>query len=321
MKDLISVIVPVYNVEKYLNRCIESIVQQTYTNLEIILVDDGSPDNCPQICDEWAQKDTRIRVIHQANGGGGKARNVGIDLATGEFITFVDSDDYISTNMYEVLLEKFDEDVDIVECDYQDAYDDNVKFDNISKDERGFSAEDAMHENISDTIFRQLIWNKMYRRGVVEGIKFPIGKKIDDEFWTYQVIGRARKLVRINQILYAYRQQRDSVMHSLDATQRLQAVEAKIQRHRYICDKMPKLIRYSIRDLWFTCIYQGQLTLRTERYDKRKENITILQEILRQYPIRRIQMDISASDKLWLYMASISLKMVCNMRNLLKIGL
>ena len=101
MNDLISVIVPVYNVEKYLNKCIESIVNQTYTNLEIILVDDGSPDNCPNICDEWAKKDSRIKVIHQRNSGGGAARNIGLDNANGSMISFIDSDDFISTDMYE----------------------------------------------------------------------------------------------------------------------------------------------------------------------------------------------------------------------------
>ena len=100
----ISVIVPVYKVEKYLDKCVESIVNQTYKNLEIILVDDGSPDNCPAMCDEWAEKDERIRVIHKENGGLADARNAGMDIATGDYIGFVDSDDWIEPNMYEVLL-------------------------------------------------------------------------------------------------------------------------------------------------------------------------------------------------------------------------
>ena len=102
-EELISVIVPVYKVEKYLNKCVQSIIQQTYTNLEIILVDDGSPDNCPQMCDEWAKKDSRIVVIHKKNGGLSDARNAGIAVAKGKYIGFVDSDDYIESTMYEDL--------------------------------------------------------------------------------------------------------------------------------------------------------------------------------------------------------------------------
>ena len=102
---MISVIVPVYNVEKYLDNCVESIVNQTYKDLEIILVDDGSPDNCPAMCDEWAKKDSRIRVIHKENGGVSSARNIGLDNVTGEYIGFVDSDDYLESNMYELLLQ------------------------------------------------------------------------------------------------------------------------------------------------------------------------------------------------------------------------
>ena len=104
MGELISVIIPIYNVEAYLDECIASVIAQTYSNLEIILVDDGSPDNCPQMCDEWAAKDSRIRVIHKENGGLSDARNAGIDIATGEYIAFVDSDDWIVPEMYEKML-------------------------------------------------------------------------------------------------------------------------------------------------------------------------------------------------------------------------
>ena len=101
---LISVIVPIYNVEKYLDRCVDSIINQTYKNLEIILVDDGSPDNCPQMCDDYAKKDSRIKVVHKENGGLSDARNVGMEVATGEYVSFIDSDDYISLDCYETVL-------------------------------------------------------------------------------------------------------------------------------------------------------------------------------------------------------------------------
>ena len=117
MNYLISVIVPVYKAEKYLNQCIESIVSQTYQNLQIILVDDGSPDNCPAICDDWAKKDRRIVVIHKENGGQSSARNVGLDIARGEYVGFVDADDFIDHDMYEILLHSLvSTNVDIVCC-------------------------------------------------------------------------------------------------------------------------------------------------------------------------------------------------------------
>ena len=123
MSDKISVIVPVYKVEKYLNRCVQSIASQTYENLEIILVDDGSPDNCGVLCDEWVQKDSRIKVVHKENGGLSSARNAGVAVATGAYVGFVDSDDYIHPQMYEKLYEALVEngaDISICGCDYVD---------------------------------------------------------------------------------------------------------------------------------------------------------------------------------------------------------
>ena len=111
MEDLISVVVPIYNVENYIKKCVDSILSQTYKNLEIILVDDGSPDNCPQICDEYAQKDNRIKVIHKENGGLSDARNAGIDISKGKFITFIDSDDYIEKDYVEVLYNSIKESI------------------------------------------------------------------------------------------------------------------------------------------------------------------------------------------------------------------
>ena len=122
---LISVIVPIYNVEEYLNRCVESIVNQTYQKLEIILVDDGSPDNCPRMCDDWAKKDSRIKVIHKENGGLSDARNAGMKITTGEYISFIDSDDYIETCMIEILYEAIKKyDCDIASCRVRIVMDD-----------------------------------------------------------------------------------------------------------------------------------------------------------------------------------------------------
>ena len=321
--EIISVIVPVFNVDSFLNRCIRSIVQQKYTALEIILVDDGSTDKSPQICDEWAKKDKRIKVIHTKNGGGGKARNIALDIAKGEFIGFVDSDDYIASDFYKHLMNLFTDEIDIAECSYLETEEDNVEFlDSDSGKIMKYTAAEAMKENIQDHFFRQLIWNKLYRRNVIADIKFPEDKKIDDEFWTYQVIGNARALIRSNAKLYAYRQQEKSVMHSLKPDKRLQALEAKIKRHEYVCHYFPELFSKSLNNLWFSCIYQGQFILRFMKGQERRELLIYIKKILNKYPmVAYSKSGIGPQEKLWLNMAEFSFLFTCILRNILKIGL
>ena len=319
---LISVIVPVYKVEQYLDKCVNSIINQTYPNIEVILVDDGSPDRCPEMCDEWRKKDNRIRVIHQSNSGAGNARNSALDVAQGEFVIFVDSDDYISPIMIEFLYHQFEEGVDVVECGYILATDNDVLFDGMKKayDTELFTAQAAVEENIKDCIFRQLIWNKMYRRSVIGAIRFPEGKKIDDEFWTYRVLGNSQKLVFTNKILYAYRQQEGSVMHLLDAKRRLEAIEAKIQRHEYICKEMPELEEVSLGNIWGTCIYQGQLAIRTLNGVERTKILAFLNNVLKQYSIKHKKLQLPMKQKIWLKLARFSFVGVCRLKNILKVG-
>lgn len=317
--ELISVIVPVYRVEAYLDKCISSIAGQTYTNLEIILVDDGSPDRSGGICDAWAAKDSRIRVIRQANAGGGAARNAALDIANGEMIAFVDSDDYLAPDMFEHLHNLLAQGADIAECGHADVFDDNALFDHGDGSVRTYTVREAMAEHIRDRIFRQLIWNKLYRREVVGEIRFPVGKKIDDEFFTYRVLGNAKTLIRSEKVCYAYRQQESSVMHSMGAQKRLQAVEAKVQRHEYIEKNFPDLTCLSSKDLWFTCIYQGQLSLREMKREDADRTMKYLRCILGEHPYNLTRCTVK--EKVWLSMARISLQGVCKLRNALRIGM
>ena len=316
--DLISIIVPVYKVEKYLDKCVQSIVDQTYKNLEIILVDDGSPDHCGAMCDAWAAKDSRIKVIHQENQGGGPARNAGLDIAQGAFIGFVDSDDYIAPQMYEHLHSLFTTDVDLVECEYLEVTEDDAVFYLSNQNVSIFSSTEAMREHIRDHFFSQLLWNKLYRRNVTENIRFPSGTGIDDEFWTYRVIGNTRKLVHSSQIMYAYRQQSQSVMHTLNTQRRIRAVEAKRQRHDYIVVKFPELVDMSLKSLWFTGLYQGQFAFR-EATEEAKQAVEGLAKMLRGYSALKVQG--SWKERGWLLLAHISFKNTCRLRNWLKIGL
>lgn len=319
MSDLISIIVPVYNVEKYLDRCIQSIVEQTYRNLEIILVDDGSTDGSEKICDSWAVKDNRIRVIRQNNMGGGAARNAALDVAKGDFIAFVDSDDYISADMYEYLYSLLEKGFDIAECSYVQVNGDSETFGQGKEELIACDAEEAMRYHIQDTIFRQVIWNKLYRRSVIEDIRFPVGTKIDDEYFTYRVIGDSSRLIHSEKVCYAYRQHGASVMHSVSLNRCLQSIESRYNRYNYIKEKFPQLKDYCLNNLWGTCIYQLQLgNLKLDKEDRKAlyayvKNVTSKKTISLK--------DVSVKEKIWLIMAKISLPLTCWVRNKLGIGL
>ena len=162
---LVSVIVPIYNTEKYLDRCIKSIVNQTYKNLEIILVDDGSPDNCPSICDNWARIDSRINVIHQKNSGVSAARNAALDLASGEYIGFVDSDDFIEPDMYSLLVQKsVDTDAGCASCGFVFDYIDGRDSVLIKSEDFVLNGEDILKNYIADKLIRPETANKIYKK-------------------------------------------------------------------------------------------------------------------------------------------------------------
>lgn len=260
MKELplISVIVPVYGVEQYLDQCVRSIAEQTYQNLEILLVEDGSPDRSGAICDDWAEKDQRIQVIHKENGGAGLARNIGLDAAKGQLIAFVDSDDYIAPGMFRHLYDLLEQGAEIAECSYLETADDYAQFEDQNNISAIYTAEAAMQEHIRDRVFRQLIWNKLYRRETVGDIRFPVGTKIDDEFFTYQVLGNAKTLIRSERVCYAYRQQPGSIMHQRFSLRRLEGLYAKQQRLEYLKNRMPALVYEAKFDLFFSCIYAMQ---------------------------------------------------------------
>lgn len=324
MNELISVIVPVFQVDSYLDKCIQSIVNQTYCCLEIILIDDGSEDASPQICDRWAGNDSRIKVIHQKNMGGGAARNAGLRIAKGDYIAFVDSDDYISPNMYECMLSHFSEDIDIIECGYNTFATTDVEFENemSTHNPTVYTTEAAMREHIKDHFFRQLIWNKLYRRNVVEGIFFPTEKGIDDEFWTYRVLLKARKLIRIPEKLYAYRQHDTSVMHTLNVEKRIRGINAKCLRHEAIVEKFPQLKGISCKSIWFSSMYEGQLILRLLSEDESSYYIEVLKQNLSTvvWDFRTLA-EASLSERIWLMLAKLSFSMSCKVRNIMKIGL
>lgn len=213
--ELISVIVPVYNVEKYLDRCINSIVSQSYTKLEIILIDDGSTDNCPSICEKWAQSDCRVVVIKKANAGVFEARKTGINAAHGRYITFVDSDDFINVNMLQTLYELINSgDYDIAKCSYQLVYNDEIPPMNDSTVTRSYDFVNIIKNIPKDRLWS--IWGQLYKRELLESVKclqckLTVG---EDLYSNYNMWKNCSRMIVTEQKLYYYFRHDDSVMNS-----------------------------------------------------------------------------------------------------------
>ena len=247
MEPLISVIIPIFQVESFLEKCISSIITQTYDNLEIILVDDGSTDNSSAICDRFQAQDKRIKVIHQENSGLSHARNIGLKNATGDFIGFVDSDDWIEPNMYDVLLSAVQETgADIAVCNYcreietSKAIQNKIVFPKIQL----YSNETALKMLISGKKNINIcVWNKLYRSSIISTIRFPEGKICEDIQWTPQVIGNAKTVAFIDYPFYHYLYRNRSLVHDCRIiTKRLQdRIDLYQQLIEYIRINFPKL--------------------------------------------------------------------------------
>ena len=244
--DLISIIIPVYKVEKYLEKCIESVLQQTYTNLQIILVDDGSPDNCGKICDEYAKKDSRIEVIHKVNGGLSDARNVGISKARGRYIGFVDSDDYIKKDMYEILLNLLKEyDADVSICNLYDVIYGKEYIRNKENGIQEYSRLDILKEVLLDKNIQSYAWNKLYKKELFDEIKYPIGKKYEDIGTTFYIFEKCNKIVVTSEPEYYYLKRSDSLVNNVTESTVFDYMELILQRYLYINDNIKELKQYN----------------------------------------------------------------------------
>ncbi len=209
MRHTVSIIVPVYKVEPYLERCVKSILAQSYTDWELILVDDGSPDHCPEMCDTYATEDKRIKVIHKANGGLSDARNHGLDAATSEFVLFVDSDDYIHYRMIETMMKHaIGNDADIVQCSYIRGTDECFPTIKESTNHETFDSRSIFASIKQQTI----LCAKLYRRTLWEGLRMPIGKIHEDDFTTWKLYYRSKRIVVIDTPYYYYYKNPQGIM-------------------------------------------------------------------------------------------------------------
>ena len=242
MGEKISVIVPVYNVEQYLERCVDSIISQTYTNLEIILVNDGSTDNSGKLCDELAKKDERIRVIHKENGGLSDARNRGIDEAESDLVGFIDSDDYIDSDMYEVLLKNLNNtDADLSMCALYDVYNNTPEAQVTNKETWKLSSEQAIKMVMEAKILSVTAVNKLYRKSLFTDLKFEVGKIAEDAFIMIKLLDKCEKIVATNEKKYYYVHRENSITTQKFSTKFLNVIEAYEQNSNIILEKYPKL--------------------------------------------------------------------------------
>ena len=245
----LSIIIPVYRVEATLDRCIESVLNQNLDDFEVILVDDGSPDDCPKMCDGWAEKDARIRVIHQANKGLSGARNAGIDIAQGEYITFVDSDDYIAENTYVPLMQMLESDstIDMIEYPTRD-FDFNPPTVYTSMDDYWYLGQAYLHT---------YAWNKIYRSPLFNNIRFPQGVVFEDANTLPLILNEVHKVVTTHQGFYHYTANPEGITHKADG----KALDMLLKPHA-------EIIRNSTRnDAAFQQYYMHVLNIQMDVFE------------------------------------------------------
>lgn len=238
---MISIIVPVYNVEPYLRKCLDSIIGQTYRDLEILVIDDGSTDQSGKICDEYAERDERIKVFHTENRGLSAARNLGLDEATGEWIGFVDSDDWIESDMYEVLLKKAEETgADVVECGWF------KEWANITEEKRRYEQELSHLQAIEALVcsfFSDNVWNKLWRDHCFSTIRFPAGRVYEDIATTFRVFDAAEGICSVDDPMYHYRQRETSLSKKHELNDLIGLWLSQYERYRFIENTVDEPIR------------------------------------------------------------------------------
>lgn len=244
--SLISIIVPVYKVEKYLKKCLDSIINQTYKNLEIIIVDDGSPDGCPNICDEYSKKDDRIKVIHQKNMGLSIARNNGIKLATGEYIGFVDSDDFIEPTMYEDLYNAIiKNNAQMSICNFNVITNKDKYKRNDYPENKTYDKMEILKEILLDKNIQSYAWNKLYKKELFDAIQYPAGKKYEDIGTTFYLAEKCDKIQLIGKAEYNYINRNDSIVFNFDEQTILDYTEIIMERYEYVNEKYHSLRKYN----------------------------------------------------------------------------
>lgn len=284
MQPKVSIIVPIYNVEKYIHKCIDSILSQTFTDFELILVDDGSPDKCGEICEQYALKDNRIKVVHKENGGLSDARNAGMQYVNGGYTIFVDSDDWIESTMIGEMVKFIDEyNADIIQVGFYYAYKDYLLY-----DDRYYCENDKpvvldnfslMKELVINERVKNFAWGKLYKTELIKDIPFKKGVLFEDVFWAHQVMQRVDKYVLSNKPLCYYLQREDSIVATY-TIRNLDIIKGLKERHEFIEKHYPNLSDESYKLMLKTSLLHHSLLLRNKDKDKEKIHRKNIQEYI-----------------------------------------
>ncbi len=313
--DLISIIIPVYNVEQYLDRCVESVVNQTYQNLEIILVDDGSPDNCPAMCDEWAKKDARIKVVHKENGGLSDARNAGMDVALGDYIGFVDSDDWIHGDYIKILYNSLIRyNADISACSVNKVYA-GVLEEKVFNDYKStvFNNKEAMESLIFGKEFASNVWNKLYSASLLKNELFVKGKLHEDEYFSYKIFAKINTAVYNNVVLYYYFQRDNSIMNSF-SIKHFDMADAYIERIEFLSKNYPDLV---ITDKISYLQFLVNSCINAIKFNN-IEAVKICKKYVKKLKLTRNELKmLNTKNKLYYFGAKINIKLFAKLLNLI----
>lgn len=305
-KPLISVVVPIYNVEKYLERCVDSIINQTYKNIEILLINDGSKDSSYEICKNAQNKDKRITTFSKENGGLSDARNYGLERAVGEYICFIDSDDYINPKMIEKLYEQIEEknsDIAIVHYNIvNDGEVNNQEITDLKENTYEYNSESAIRQLFNEDSFRDFAWNKLYKKTLFENIRYPFGKLMEDLGTTYLLFDNSEKISYSKLPLYYYVQREGSILNKKNLKLEIDKTELGIKRYEYILNKYPymkenKIFTYNLLVQNYHLIYNNQELVKKAREILKKWNILIFSKLNFKNKIKYFM--ISINEKLY----------------------
>lgn len=321
MQDLISVIIPVFNVEKYLSKCIDSVISQTYENIEIILVDDGSADSSGEICEFYKEKDKRIQVIHKINGGLSDARNSGLEIARGEYVVFIDSDDYVDANyLMKMYLAISRMQADLVICNYC-LVDDKGKSINerVSpiKNEilTGRDIEYKICEKNGD--YFVVAWNKMYKSSLWKTLRFPVGKINEDEFVIYKILEMSHKVITIKDELYYYVRRGDSIMHQKYNIKRLDVWDAYLERVEFYFKNRMDILANKTLSVFFGILANAYENIDLKNKSNREYINNKRKNILRKISIYKSSFNFK--NKVKYIMCTRTIKMYITLRKIGKI--
>lgn len=296
-QPLISVIIPVYKVEEYLDRCVQSVRKQTYTNLEIILVDDGSPDNCGAMCDALAQTDGRIRVVHKENGGLSSARNAGLDIMQGEYVGFVDSDDWIEQDMIEFLYDRMcRENAQISCCGIALCDDDKVlSYMNPNLlDEETLLTKDALRELTYNQRITNSVNDKLYQRTVFDKLRFREGILYEDAQIQPFCIDGVTKVTYAARPMYCYYQAGTSILRSKFSPRRLDMIRWSEERIEFFREKYPDLVEYAMAA---HCVLCTHIVYQARNCEQCHREVNQLRDVLRSNLNKRIFSLLGKRDK------------------------